>query len=67
MYHMSRATHDAECPHCNFQGKVGDEITRCPKCHRIILYPAVTFGELTARIEVRNAKLHAQETKLSQG
>ena len=67
MYHMSRATHDAECPNCHFQGTVGDEVIKCPKCHRQMLYPSVSFGELTARIEARKTNLLDQRAKLSQG
>lgn len=67
MYHMSRATHDAECPNCHFQGTVGDEVIICPKCQRHMLYSWVSFGDLKDRIEARKANLPPQIAKPSQG
>lgn len=48
---MSRATHDAACPGCGFQGTVNDEAIHCPECGQSIEGVALTGDALEAMIE----------------
>ncbi len=59
MGHMSRASHDFECPNCHVQGKVADDVIRCPECGESIEGQAITGEALEALI----AKIGIRETK----
>lgn len=48
---MSRATHDAECKSCGFQGKVNDDAINCPECGQSIEGVAITGDALEAMLE----------------
>jgi len=57
---MSRATHDAECFICGFQGTVNDEAITCPRCGLSIEGQPVDYDKIMANIQARkSAKLEA--------
>jgi hypothetical protein len=53
---MSRATHDAGCQNCGFQGKVNDEAITCPECGQSIEGVALTGDVLEAMLERINLR-----------
>ena len=67
---MSRATHDAGCEKCGFQGKVNDDAIKCPECGQSIEGVAITGADLEAmkdRIRLRaiESELHQKKDKSS--